>query len=245
MKDNAIFRLGRRLTSKPFPVADKSVIHSQLRELKDFELPEADSEVDWSGRNLSNRDLSGSNLTGAQLNGADLSNARLNGAKLRDAQLRGANLTEAELCGTHLTNVNLNGANLRRADLTGADLRRADLRNTNLRDTNLSGADVRGAKFKGSNGLTEDVKHDLKDGGAIFHQDMLGVVDTRWWIQYVIVPLTVALIGGGGIIGIIGSQKREHPSQPTSVTTGESRNPGALSPKLAPITKPTSLTGKE
>lgn len=244
MKDNAIFRLGRRLTSKPFPVADESVIHSRLRELKDSELPEADSEVDWSGRNLSNRDLSGLNLTGAQLNGADLSNARLNGAKLRDAQLRGANLTEAELCGTHLTNVNLNGANLRRADFTGADLRRADLGNTNLSDTNLSGTDVRGANFKGSNGLTEDVKRDLKNGGAIF-QDVLEVADTKWWIQYVIVPLTVALIGGGGIISIIASLKREHPSQPTPVTTGESRNPGVSSPKLTPINKPTNLTGKE
>mgnify|MGYP001799834808 CR=1 FL=1 len=246
MKENAVSRLWRRLASKPFPVADKPILHSHLRELKDFELPEADSEQDLSGCNLSNRDLSSLNLTGARLNGADLSNTRLNGAKLRGAQLRGVNLTEAELYGTELANANLNGANLRRADLSGADLRRADLRNANLSDTNLSGADVQGAKFKSCNKLTEDARRNLKDRGAIF-QDVLEVPDTRWWIQYVIVPLSVALIGGGGIIGIIGSGSlnKKHPSKSIPVTTNESKDLGYSLPKFTPSTQPKNQAGKE
>lgn len=187
---------------------------------------EAFVHEDLSGRDLSNRDLRNFKLMGTQLNGCNLSHARLNGAKLPDAQLCGVNLTEAKLCGAQLPDANLNGADLRRADLNGADLRRADLRNANFSDTHLTGANVQGANFAGSIGLTEDMKRDLKRGGAIFQDSAAGgnsllKIDVRWWIQYVIVPLIGILIGSGGIVAIITAPRNRHPSPPTSVPTAK------------------------
>jgi uncharacterized protein YjbI with pentapeptide repeats len=59
-----------------------------------------------------------------------------------------------------------------------ADLSRADLRDADLRDADLSGADLRGAdlsviqvektRFRNNLGITEELKKDLINRGAIF-----------------------------------------------------------------------------
>ncbi|MFB2838078.1 pentapeptide repeat-containing protein [Floridanema evergladense] len=163
------------------------------------------SQQDLSGYDLSHNDLSFSNMVLCKLNGSNLTMAKLNGANLQQAQLYGANLNAAQLCGAQLLDVKLNGASLRRADLngadlTGADLRRADLRKANLSNTNFSGANVQDAQFGGSTGLTDDVKRDLKNQGGIFKNDTSQeVTDLQWWLQYVVIPLLIACIGGSGI----------------------------------------------
>jgi uncharacterized protein YjbI with pentapeptide repeats len=156
------------------------------------------SNFDLSNVNLNGANLSGVNLNGANLSGADLSEAYLSGAYLRRAYLSGANLSsanlsEANLSEAYLSEANLRGANLRGANLRGANLRGANLRGANLRDASLRGASLRGvnlstadlkyadlkyadlsdaivvnALFGGNEGLTEDMKRDLKQRGAIF-----------------------------------------------------------------------------
>jgi hypothetical protein len=209
---------------------------------------EAFCHEDLSGRNLSNRDLRNFKFIGTQLNGCDMSYAKLNGAKLPDARLCGANLTGAKLCGAQLPDANLNGADLRRADLNGAYLQRADLRNTKLSDTNLSGANVQGTKFGGSIGLTEDMKRDLRNRGAIFKDSAVGdnsplKADIKWWMQFVFVPLIGILIGSGGIAAIITASKNEHPSPPTPVPTAKPATQATPFQKPVPTTKPTIPTG--
>jgi uncharacterized protein YjbI with pentapeptide repeats len=116
-----------------------------------------------SDANLSRTNLRGANLSDANLSGANLSHADLSSANLSDANLSGSNLSHANLSCAHLSVVNLSGANLSHADLSSAFLGLA-----NLSDTNLSGAEVRNATFGHNQGLSEDIKLDLKRRGAIF-----------------------------------------------------------------------------
>ncbi len=116
-----------------------------------------------SDANLSRTNLRDANLSDANLSGANLSHADLSSANLSDANLSGSNLSHANLSCAHLSVVNLSGANLSHADLSSAFLGLA-----NLSDTNLSGAEVRNATFGHNQGLSEDIKLDLKRRGAIF-----------------------------------------------------------------------------
>jgi uncharacterized protein YjbI with pentapeptide repeats len=160
------------------------------------------SSTNLSGANLSGANLSGANLIGAILSGADLSDANLigtnlsranlSGAILSDADLSGvdlsdADLSDANLSGTNLIGADLSDANLSGADLIGANLSGVDLSDADLSDANLSGADLIGAvveksRFGANVGLTEDMKLDLKQRGAIFEDfpgDRSGVLSGR------------------------------------------------------------------
>ncbi len=125
-------------------------------------------------RNLGGADLSDANLSGADLSGADLSNANLSGADLSDANLSGADLSDADLSGADLSGANLSSAdlsniNLIRRYLRGANLRGANLSDANLRNADLSGANVERARFSSlESGITEHLKQDLIERGAIF-----------------------------------------------------------------------------
>ena len=77
----------------------------------------------------------------------------LSGVDLSDADLSGAKLSGADLSGADLSRANLSGANLSGADLSGAD---------------LSGANVENARFGNNQGISELIKHDLIEKGAIF-----------------------------------------------------------------------------
>jgi uncharacterized protein YjbI with pentapeptide repeats len=65
------------------------------------------------------------------------------------------------------------GSNDYHADVSRADLRVADLRDANLRDADLMGADLSGiqvekTRFRNNLGITEELKKDLINRGAIF-----------------------------------------------------------------------------
>jgi uncharacterized protein YjbI with pentapeptide repeats len=65
------------------------------------------------------------------------------------------------------------GSNDYHADLSRAHLRVADLRDANLRGADLSGADLSGiqvekTRFRNNLGITEELKKDLINRGAIF-----------------------------------------------------------------------------
>ncbi len=156
------------------------------------------SDADLRGADLSGADLSDADLRGAKLSGADLRGADLRGADLSGANLSGADLRGADLRGANLRGVNLSGADLRGAImigsiligvfpigtilmgailigffLRGAFLRSADLRGANLNDAilsgaNLSRANVKNARFGNNQGLSESIKRDLIQRGAIF-----------------------------------------------------------------------------
>jgi uncharacterized protein YjbI with pentapeptide repeats len=143
--------------------------------------------IDLSGANLSGANLSGANLSGANLSGTHLIRANLSDAYLSDANLSDAYLSDAYLSGANLSGVHLSGANLSRVNLSGANLSGANLRGANLRGANLSGANLSGAvvekaQFGANVGLTEEMKLDLKQRGAIFEDspgDRSGVLSRR------------------------------------------------------------------
>jgi uncharacterized protein YjbI with pentapeptide repeats len=134
--------------------------------------------VNLRGANLSGANLLGANLNGANLDGCNLSISRLSIANLRGANLRGANLSGADLFGADLSgadlsianlrDVNLNGADLSGADLGGANLSGANLSRTKLHGAKLSGVDVKNTRFESSSGISESMKQNLIDKGAIF-----------------------------------------------------------------------------
>ena len=59
-------------------------------------------------------------------------------------------------------------SDLSRADLRGADLRGADLSRADLRGADLSVIQVEKTRFRNNLGITEDLKKDLINRGAIF-----------------------------------------------------------------------------
>ncbi|MBD2580140.1 pentapeptide repeat-containing protein [Oscillatoria sp. FACHB-1406] len=189
----------------------------------------------FSGQDLSNRDFNHRDLAGMLFNGSDLNHAQLKGANLQDVQLCGANLTEAKLCGAQLPGAKLNGADLGRAnltgaDLTGADLRRADFNRAELRDANFSNANVQGANFNGSSGLSDEAKLDLKNRGATFNHSVHSP-DVKWWVQFVVVPIAVAVLGSSGLFAVFVAR------QPNSSAP---LLPAQISPSAAsaPVEKP-------
>jgi Pentapeptide repeats (8 copies) len=82
-------------------------------------------------------------------------------------------LASVDLSGADLHSADLSGANLRGADLSGANLRGADLSNANLifadlNDANMHFAKVDNTNFGYNQGISELMRQDLTDRGAIF-----------------------------------------------------------------------------
>ncbi len=178
-------------------IQDADLTRANLREadLKDANLSRANlsranlREVNFSGANLSRANLSDVNLSNANLKGAnlsdvdlgdaylsdaDLSDCDLNFTNFRDANLSGVNLTHASLIRANLIRVNLSdanliGTNLNRVNLSDACLIDANLIRANLTDINLSGAKVKNCRFGNNTGMTEFLKEDLIQRGAIFY----------------------------------------------------------------------------
>lgn len=120
------------------------------------------------GRKLRNADLSDADLSGADLSGADLSNGNLSGADLTGVNLSRANLSDAGLTGAELSDANLSNADLSGANISDADLGGAYLYGVNLRCANFYGTKVELARFRENSGITEQLKQDLINRGAIF-----------------------------------------------------------------------------
>lgn len=135
------------------------------------------SNADLSKANLHGVDLRNANLRGAQLNWTQLHHADLSGANLDRADLSYASLCHANLQKTDLTRTDLSNSNLSRSDmrqallrhvnLTGANLSHANLMGANLFNANLTGVKVKGTRFGNNSGLSEPMKQELKQQGAI------------------------------------------------------------------------------
>ena len=156
----------------------QDLIH-QISEAKtnDFlelaKIADLDVMIDFAGGNLLGANLSKVDLSGANLYRSNLRGTDLTDADLSEANLSGANLSGADLSGAYLENANLSYTDLHRASLALANLGSADLCGANLRDTNLSNANLSGAKVKsarfGNNpGLSQELKENLRQRGAIF-----------------------------------------------------------------------------
>lgn len=89
-------------------------------------------------------------------------------ADLRNVDLSNANLTGINLSDAYLGNANLSDANLSHANLNYADMSGAIVYGANLSFAKLDGVRVEGSRFGWNTGLTEDVKRDLQQRGAIF-----------------------------------------------------------------------------
>lgn len=120
--------------------------------------------------NLSNINLSGANLFRVNLRGSELDDADLSSANLQGAKLSGADLSGAYLSEANLSFVDLHRASLALANLSGANLENANLLEANLSNVNLSGAKVANAKFGENPGITEEMKQNLQQRGAIFEE---------------------------------------------------------------------------
>lgn len=137
-------------------------------------------EANLSGANLTEANLFGTYLFGAYFRrayfrGFRLQRVRIFGVRLfgSDLFVSGARLYGANLFGSDLSGADLSGADLSEANFFGVNLRRADLSGANLFGTDLSGADlsyanVKNARFANNLGISEDLKLDLIDRGAIF-----------------------------------------------------------------------------
>lgn len=175
------------------------------------------SYQNWNGCDRKNQNLAHYVLIGTEINGSDLSGCILNGANLKNAKLSGTNLTNASL--------------------RGADLRYADLQYTKLSNVDFSGSDVQNALFKGSTGLTEETKGQLKARGAIFDDSPSKSLDLKWWIRYALIPLIALLVGSGGIISWLEYGKKYSPNSSIPSPTAQPVNSTSPSPQFTPTTK--------
>ncbi len=91
----------------------------------------------------------------------------------RGKNLKGADLSSADLSSADLSSADLSDADLSSADLSSAILIDADLRGANLIDTYLIGAKVTNTRFGYNEGISESMKQELIERGAIF-EDTLG-----------------------------------------------------------------------
>ncbi|GAX40488.1 pentapeptide repeat-containing protein [Tolypothrix sp. NIES-4075] len=180
---------GRKLRDADLSDADLSRADLIGANLSRADLIGADlSDVNLSRANLSHADLIGANLSRANLIGADLIDANLSDANLSFADLSFAYLSRADLSRAdlsradlsladlsfadlsfaNLSGANLSGANLIDTKLSDANLIDADLSGANLSGANLSGANVKNARFGNNQGISELIKRDLIQKGAIF-----------------------------------------------------------------------------
>jgi Pentapeptide repeats (8 copies) len=185
---------------------------------------------DWTEKNMQGEDLSFRNLKNYTLkrtnfNGTDFSNADLSGTNCQKSKMRGVILNKTLLRGADLSSADLSGADLCGADLRGSILSCTDLTDANLIDANLIGANVRYAKFIRCQGLDLSAIEDLKQRGAIMdNSSNLSppgkselVEHRKWWMQFVIVPVAIALIAG--IFTMVATSKSQNQVVPSSSST--------------------------
>lgn len=180
---------GANLSHARLKGANLTGANLQQANLYDADLRETNlSQTYCYQANFSHSNLYRTNLTGADLKGANLTHANLNQANLNQVDAIGINLNSALLRRTNLVQASFNNADLSHCDLTRANLKKADfseanlmgacIRHTLLNQTNLSGTNLQGANLFGSNlqqailcstrfgqnsGLSEHLKHYLKD----------------------------------------------------------------------------------
>jgi Pentapeptide repeats (8 copies) len=90
------------------------------------------------------------------------------GRNLKDVDLRSAKLIGANLIRANFSNANLICAELQDADLSDANLSKAKLSGAELSGTNLNNANVSETLFGLNPGISESMKQELIERGAIF-----------------------------------------------------------------------------
>jgi hypothetical protein len=90
------------------------------------------------------------------------------GRNLKDVDLRSAKLIGANLIRANFSNANLICAELQDADLSDANLSKAKLSGAELSGTNLNNANVSETLFGLNPGISESIKQELIERGAIF-----------------------------------------------------------------------------
>ena len=123
--------------------------------------------IDTSERNLNGCNLRAAYLKRASLEKAELVGTDLTGAILEKSDLRQANFQKAILWAANLSGADLRQANLSEADLSKSNLSGADLRQANLSQTNLTDANVEKTTFWQNEGLSDSLKQELAERGAI------------------------------------------------------------------------------
>lgn len=131
--------------------------------------------LDFAGANLRGTTLSAVDFSSAKLDRANFRGADLSDADFSDANLQNAKFSGADLSGAFLGNADLKGADLHRsslalANLSGANLCNANLVEVNLTNANLGGANVESARFGNNSGISEEMKVNLQQRGAIFEE---------------------------------------------------------------------------
>jgi hypothetical protein len=166
--------LVKDILDRPIPNRNLKDVDLSAANLNDANLSLADlSAANLNDANLSRSDLSRAYLSRANLSYADLRYAKLSLTNLNYANLSRANLSYANLSYAYLSHANLsyarlNDANLRDARLINANLSRADLSRANLSGVDLSNTDVNKTRFGYNLGISESMKQDLIERGAIF-----------------------------------------------------------------------------
>ena len=89
-------------------------------------------DLNFSGREIKNKNFSGANLTGADFSMAVIVNTNFDGANLTHANFTKAMFKNSTLVGAILKEANLQGASLRGINLKGADLGGANLNGVEL-----------------------------------------------------------------------------------------------------------------
>ena len=97
-------------------------------------------------------------MSGTIFKNANLQNSDISGTNLLGSNLENAQLNDALLIRTYLSHANLDHTNLNSADLSGADLTGISINTT----------EVVGARFTQNIGMSQEIKSQLRDNGAIF-----------------------------------------------------------------------------
>ncbi|WP_209271513.1 effector-associated domain EAD1-containing protein [Nostoc sp. ATCC 53789] len=120
----------------------------------------------------SNKDFVEATLVSANFTACNLTGLNLRSADLNQADLSYTNLSHVNLSNARLSFANLKGANLTDADLNHADLSNAYLVDANLLGANLKNAIVTNAKFANNQTLSEAMKRDLIQRGAVLDYEV-------------------------------------------------------------------------
>ena len=126
------------------------------------------NQVSESFANLERATLINADLSKVDLRRGNLRKTNFNKANLERAFLNNADLTQAKLIETNLRYANLRDANLVNARFIGANLTDSNLIGANLIDADLSGANVKNAKFGHNQGISDEMRRNLEQRGAIF-----------------------------------------------------------------------------
>ncbi len=103
--------------------------------------------------------------------------------KIKTEGAKGKNLKDADFSDADLSGVDFSGADLSNANFSGADLVSADFRNAYLRDANFREANVINTRFGNNEGISEFMKLELIQRGAILEDTQIKYLANLHYFQ--------------------------------------------------------------